>query len=109
MLGFWDVCIGRVLVGNAADGGSPGSRARQSNRNKIAKHSKYVDVEKKLHGFALDTCRGMDDEANKSTATGTKVSFGEEDGSALSPPNDRVRTSWGPMYARSSKFLHLLR
>jgi hypothetical protein len=44
-----------------------------------------------------------------STATGTKVSFGEEDGSALSPPNDRVRTSWEPMYARSSKFLHLLR
>ena len=65
VLGFWDVCINGVLVSDAADGGSPGSRARHGNRIKNAKHSKYVDEEKNLKGFALDTCGEIDVEASK--------------------------------------------
>ena len=65
VLGFWDVCVGGVLVSDVTDEGTPGSRARIGNKAKVAKHSKYLDLEKKLHGFALDTCGGMDVEASK--------------------------------------------
>ena len=65
VLGFWDICINGALVSDAADGGSPGSRARHGNRVKNDEHSKYVDEKKNLKGFSLDTCGGIDVEASK--------------------------------------------
>ena len=63
--------IGAVLTA-AGDEGNPGSRTKQRDKLKVKKHKKYVDKEKKLHGFALDTCGGIDGEVDKAINLWTK-------------------------------------
>jgi hypothetical protein len=71
VLGYWDLTIGAVLTA-AGDEGNPGSRAMQGNKLKAKKHKKYVDEGKKLHGFALDTCGGIDVEVDEAINLWTK-------------------------------------
>jgi hypothetical protein len=61
---FWDFIIKGVLT-SIGDEGTPGSRTLEGSYVKKKKHDKYVDVNRVLHGFALDTCGGMSPEANK--------------------------------------------
>ena len=63
--------FGAVLTA-AGDEGNPGSRTKQGDKLKVKKHKKYVDEEKKLHGFALDTCGGIDREVDKAINLWTK-------------------------------------
>ena len=71
VLGYWDLTIGGVLA-KATDEGTPGSRTMQGDKAKVKKHKKYVDDEKKLHGFAMDTCGGIHGEVDKAINLWTK-------------------------------------